>query len=120
MGSLFSERGTGGLTGGQYTMRLGDAIYQCVRDGVPLRINKHVNGNHWHALLPVRGDGTPATLTCPAPLTRTLSDAEQRSTAAQRITQYDAAARARGTQARADGRKRRGGAQWWRDKRHHA
>jgi hypothetical protein len=119
-GSLFSERGTGGLTGGQHSMRLGDAIYQCVRDGVPLRINKHVNGNHWHALLPVRWDGTPARLTCPAPLARVLSDAEWRDAAAQRIARYDATARARGAQARPDGRKRRGDAQWWRDKRHHA
>jgi hypothetical protein len=77
-------------------------------------------GSYLHTAPPVRGDGTPATLTCPAPLAQALSDAELRNAAAQRIARYDATARARGTQARSDGRKRRGDAQWWRDKRHQA
>ena len=116
-GSLFSERGAGRLAGGQRTMALGEALYVCVRDGTPLRVCKHVGGVHWHALLPVTASGAATALTCPEPLASTLGDATRRAAAARRIEQHDAAAAAH-EQGR--GRKRRGDAQWWRDKRHQA
>jgi hypothetical protein len=117
LGSLFSERGAGGLTGGQRTMALGEAIYACVKDGALLRVCKHVGGVHWHALLPVSANGVASPLTCPEPLASALGDAARRSAAARRIERHDAAAVAHESR---QGRKRRSDAQWWRDKRRQA
>jgi hypothetical protein len=84
-GTLVDENGVS-------TVTLSRALQGCLRDGRILRLARHVNGNHWHAYLPVARGHAQAHPIC-AP----LSDVAERMAASRWLIEYDRRVDAGGT-----------------------
>ena len=72
-------------------MALGDALLAALQHGTTARWLRHVNGNHYRALLPLDAHGVPCFAETPAAVRDWLS-ADRRAAARQALTALDARA----------------------------